>query len=312
MELFTIVLMRAHEAEVQRLVSCILAHLDHLNHKKNGVEVSVQTFADRSEIIGKAKLPGFQLYRLGSETFSKVGAAIAEYIIQQKEPKLIREIISKQYHYQDPQEIEKIESYCRQSVEEGQVAGSGEQSLSLPNRSVGNKEKIAELIGDYLQQYTTLNLDGFLRFRLKSYWSDLREAVEYGIDELVMEQQYQEFIALLKYFVYIQEAKIPVAHLMYKGEHEFVLLNERMDPIDTSQFARFTMETMDMELCLEDMIVSSLITVSPQQIYIHTREPAMTVIKTIMNIFEGRAQLCTHCKHCHPWLSGKNQSFPYS
>ena len=51
-----------------------------------------------------------------------------------------------------------------------------------------------------------------------------------------MDRQYQEFISLLQYFVYIQEAKIPAAHLIHKGGHEFVILNDRMEPIDANEF----------------------------------------------------------------------------
>ena len=59
-----------------------------------------------------------------------------------------------------------------------------------------------------LEENPQLSLDGFLKFRIQEYKEELREIAEYAIDEFMMDRQYQEFISLLQYFVYIQEAKI--------------------------------------------------------------------------------------------------------
>jgi putative sporulation protein YtxC len=129
-----------------------------------------------------------------------------------------------------------------------------------------------------------------------------------------MDKQYQEFISLLQYFVYIQDAKIPSAHLMHQGGHQFILLNDQFKPIETTQLDTwFTIEMLDKEVNFEDMIVSTLITVAPQQIYIHTREPEAQIIKTIMQIFEGRFSICDYCRQCVLLLGDrqkKDQLFP--
>ncbi len=115
---------------------------------------------------------------------------------------------------------------------------------------------------------------------------ELHEVIDYAVDEFLMERQYQEFISLLKYFVYIQEAKTPAAHLMHKGGSEFTILNDQLQPIDANQFdSSFSIELLDKDINFEDMIVSTLITVSPEQIYIHTREPDVQIISTISQIF---------------------------
>ena len=152
-----------------------------------------------------------------------------------------------------------------------------------------------------------------VRFRLLRYTEHLRGIVEYAIDEYTADKQYEEFISLLKYFVYIQEAKIPAAHLIHRGAHQFDLLNEKMEPIETKQLDQFVVEMIDKEINYEDMIVSTLITVSPQHVYIHTRNPDMQVIRTIQQIFEDRAAVCTSCPLCRPLLGDykKRQDHSY-
>jgi putative sporulation protein YtxC len=251
-----------------------------------------------AQIQALAVLPGFQLKKSGDTVYEKAGNAIAQYILEEVEGSILRELIVKEFHYDHPCDLEIIEGYCKQFL-----FYEGESLISNDEIKKRRLAKIGSQISEYLQTHTQLNLDGFLKFRLQEYVDEMREVVEYAIDEFMMDQQYQEFISLLKYFVYIQEAKIPSAHLIHKGGHEFVILNDELKPIDTSDFdASFTLEILDKDINLEDMIVSTLITVSPQTIYIHTREPDLPVIHTITQIFENRSTVCSYCRTCHVFL----------
>jgi putative sporulation protein YtxC len=232
---------------------------------------------------------------MGDTVYSLAGSAIAGYVLDQLEAGIIRDLIVREFHYEDPNDIVLIEGYCKQFLfYEGESLISSDE---IKNRRLA---KIGTAIADYLREHTLLVLDGFLRFRLQEYIDEMREVVEYAVDEFMMDRQYQEFISLLKYFVYIQEAKIPAAHLVHKGGHEFAILNEQWEPIDTSSLdSSFSFEILDKDINLEDMIVSTLITVSPQTIYIHTREPNLPVIHTITQIFEDRSTVCSYCRRCH-------------
>jgi len=167
--------------------------------------------------------------------------------------------------------------------------------------------KLAGAIEAYLAEERFLHVEGFLRFRAEPYLEELRDSVAYAVDEWMMERQYQEFISLLKYFVYIQEAKIPAAHVVHHGNHDFTLLNERMLPIDTKQMDQFVVELIDKDISYEDVIVSTLISVSPGKLFVHTQSPEDQVIKTILTIFEGRAELCTDCAVCLPLLEERRR-----
>ncbi|HEX7057484.1 MAG TPA: putative sporulation protein YtxC [Bacilli bacterium] len=234
--------------------------------------------------------------------------AVADSIVRDVEPAMILQIINKSYHFEDPQDLTKVESFCRSLLE-------GNESDLAPaeaKRCFARKGKIADEVFGWLQDYAELNLDGLVHFRLNAYKEELREVVEYAIEEFLMEKQYQEFISLLKYFVLIQDAKIPAAHLMHRGDNDFILLNEQMERIESGHISGFVPELADKDINYEDMIVSTLISVAPQQIYIHTREPEKQVIKTIQQIFENRTRLCTYCSACKPILGKKrkNRSLP--
>ncbi len=277
---------------VQRLhISKVRINWAHLNleHYEKIVCVPEGT---RAQIIGHKHL-----------LCTAASTAAAEYILDDLEEGMLKAIIQKEYGYEEQEEVAKIIYYCKEvmGIDGIEAVHSREKRISL----------ISTELCDYLAKYGEVNLEGFLNFRMKSYTDELREIVDYAIDEYLMEKQYQDFIALLKYFVYIQEAKIPVAHLMHKGENDFVLLNEEMKPIDTKHIGGLVVELMDKDVNYEDMIVSTLISVSPQKVYIHTREPDKQVIKTIQQIFENRTNLCTYCSMCKPILGKKRKNRLY-
>lgn len=304
MELFSIIVStRRHRIDhLFQKLSESFAGVALLNRK---VELELYPSEPFGAIICQAVLPQFQLQIHGQAVYKHAADALADYILAEMEEDLLRGLIVKEFGYVEKKEIEKIEYFCTELMNENPSGGG------MGNSYACRKAKIAQHLETYLNSHTELNLYGFARFRLKAYFDDLRSAVGCAVDEYLMDKQYQEFISLLKYFVYIQESKIPVAHLMHKGEQQFVLLNEKMKPIDVGVPDGLTIEMPDKEFQCEDMIVSTLISISPERVYIHTREPQLQIIHTIEQIFENRTSICTHCSHCRPILGKKNRNRIY-
>lgn len=270
------------------------------------VRFDCSEYPNHSVIRCMAELPAFQLQESGPIVYRMTANRVASFILDELEQQLLRDIITGPYRYTDEADIAAIEQYCRQVMDQHDCGME-----EVPKSRLRRQHKIADALFTFLEQHTELNISGFIQFRLHDYKDELREVAEFAIDEYIMDQQYQEFISLLKYFVYIQETKIPVAHLMHQGGSEFTMYNEQMNPIDTAQFDGFTVELLDKEINFEDMIVSTLISVSPQQIVIHTREPEEQVIKTITQIFENRAMVCTYCNVCGSVMGGKSKDQLY-
>lgn len=305
MELFALTLSKNWTAFADKLYVRLSFAARDLHTAGHHVRFECDSFKTHSTLRCVADLPRFQLHISGSTVLRQAAETLAFFILDEMEQQLLRGIITGHYRYVDEVDISSIEHYCRQ------VLDQHEPNADLPRSRLRRQKRIADSLFAYLEQHCEMNVAGFVRFRLADYMDELREVAEYAIDEYIMDQQYQEFISLLKYFVYIQETKIPVAHLMHRGGNEFTLYNEQMKPIDTEQFEGFTLELIDKEINFEDMIVSTLISVSPQKIVIHTRDPEEQVIKTIMQIFENRAIVCTYCKLCGTVLSGKNKDQLY-
>lgn len=299
MELFTL-LVNPAAIDAKRIEQALRGAVAEKAADARGVRFGCVPFTQGTGIVCELAEPGPETAAI---IRSAAARPIAEAMMEGYERTLLDRCIAKEIGTVDRESVEEVRVQC------------GRLMAGPPPKPEGDVfyerrlAKLASAVEVYLSTAAEpfLHVEGFLRFRAEAYMEELRDSVSYAVDEWMMERQYQEFISLLKYFVYIQEAKIPAAHVVHHGNHDFTLLNERMLPIDTKQMDQFVVELIDKDISYEDVIVSTLISVSPGKLFVHTRTPEEQVIKTILTIFEDRSEVCTDCHVCVPPLEGRGR-----
>jgi putative sporulation protein YtxC len=311
MELLTVSLMSASDEAIGKLQQCLNEEFADLHNKKgNAMPFRFHMDKTSGQIHCFAPLPEFNLSEDGPLVYRKAASAVAKYILNELEPLLLKSIIRKQFHYEDKAEAEAVERYCRNLLYNQAMPGEDRPEIETAADKARRKMKVAEELEVFLTENSRIHLDGFVTFRLNSYWDELREVAAYAVDEYVMDKQYQEFISLLKYFVRMQEVKLPIVHVLHKGGSEFALYDEQFKLLESAPADRIVAEMLESEMNMEDMIVSTLITVSPKQIVIHTRQPELPVMRTLETIFEQRVRLCAACRHCMPYFEEPAPALP--
>ncbi|MFF2480707.1 putative sporulation protein YtxC [Paenibacillus sp. NPDC058071] len=307
MELFTITLPASIEQALAKLTALLTDSISDDLHKAQGSSRALIRYTPHTgEIVScEAILPHFQLASHGTAVYRSAAKAVAEFIVTEMEPHILSAIIRRKYREHYAVDAPMIEKYCHELLHGSEWDGLGTKFLDADKQR--RKLKVSEEIEHYLQGHTSLHLDGFTMFRLQPYRKELAEIVDYALDEYVLDKQYQEFISLLKYFVGLQESKVPLVHLVHKGNHEFVMYNEKFQPFEPKPHSdRMVAEMLETEMNIEDMVISSLIAVSPKQIMIHTRQSDMQVIRTIETIFDNRVSVCLQCVDCSPCFDVAN------
>lgn len=300
MELFTVSLPEGAELPADSLAKQMTEHTFAALHIDFNTEPApaVEFHAvNERQIRCEAMLPAFQLQTHGPAVYKAVSQVLGEYVVGVLEPGILAAIIRRKYRHNSSAEPAIIEKYCHEMLHGKEWDGLGAKFLDADRQR--RKNKVADEIERYLHNYTQLNMAGFTAFRLHHYRKELAEVVEYALDEYVLDKQYQEFISLLKYFVFLQETKVPMVNLLHKGGHDFAIYNEFFEPLEPKPPTdRIVAEMLETEMNIEDMVISSLISVSPKQITIHTRQPEMQVIRTIETIFDSRVKVCVQCASC--------------
>ncbi|AJS59659.1 putative sporulation protein YtxC [Paenibacillus sp. IHBB 10380] len=235
-----------------------------------------------------------------SSLFHSVAEAVAEIILEIKEKQIVEGLLDKEFDFSGKEELERVVEHCLS------LLAKGEES---PNDSWKRRhKKLIKPIEKCLLEYSTFNLDGFIMFRQREYASELREIVEYAVDEFLVDRQYEEFVSLLKYFVYFQEPQIPVVHVIHKSGQELLLFDEVMNPLEKKPEDGVIVERLDQkDMEMEDVVVSTLISVCPAKVIIHTREPHMPAINTIIQIFDKRVEICRSCPECQAFFKEKEK-----
>ena len=167
--------------------------------------------------------------------------------------------------------------------------------------SAGEKEewvlRVQNEVNSFLSENKAIFLEGFFRFRLKDFVHQLKENLEEAIDQLLADKEYQEFIKLLRYFVEIQEPKILEVHVLFYSKEKFRLLDEEEKPLEHDYLLKVLGDLKDEGLKYEDLLLSALITLSPQRIILHHSEKT-SIVKTILNVFTERVTFCRDCELC--------------
>ncbi len=268
----------------------------------------------KSEIyrqIENAKLEGidavYEDYQLGSTLFISCGVKdkheefkyilsniLAGVIIEHYESKLIRKIVKENFFYLNGKEQAAVIDNTRKLLgEERQVQPGGFYKTA-------RKSIIMREILKYLDTEKELNIEGFINFRLGMYVSELNETVERALEIFVAEREYNEFIKLLRYFVEIQECKIDTVHLLQSGDGRYLLYDDNKNSISGEYFDELRSEILDDTINYDDLLISTLITVSPNRILIHDIDEFKNkeLIQTISNVFAERIILCSSCDLC--------------
>ena len=218
---------------------------------------------------------------------------ISDIILNHWEDPLLKEIIRENYYYFGEEERDNIFQYALRHINR---EGKDSQNTVY---WLGRKNRIIQKILDYLDANNWINIDGFIRFRLKDYIGELRDAAEKAVDEFLMEREYREFIQLLKYFVEVQAPRMDVVHVLVAGSL-FKLFDGRMQPVKSEYLDGFIVNMVVNEINFVDLLISALITIAPKQVTLHykSREGHSVTLDTIKNVFEGKVNECMGCILC--------------
>jgi putative sporulation protein YtxC len=230
-----------------------------------------------------------------------ISAAVADFIVEVLEKKLISHLLHHEFIYREAKQKEDIYGYVwkmlwlKDDEDEHGIFARDDEKIQV------RKAEIFVKAYEYVHQDGAFHADGFLRFRLKDYYNELYAITEYAVDEYVLDQEYKEFIRLLQYYISIQAPKIPLLHVIHQGAHRFQLLDDKGGEIQAEDLPDQWREWSQGAGNHGELIISTLMTIAPQKIVLHTAEPSLKVIQTLCQIFEERLTVCKGCMTCKKW-----------
>lgn len=227
---------------------------------------------------------------LGYKAIKTLCSELAQYIISNYEENLIKKIISDNYGYYSFAEQEQLLESSLLKLRLGE-----KYVYTVNSRKILIEKKLSE----YFKTYDYIQIDGFVRFRLKEYMLRLEEYIEEAADEFVAKREYNEFIKLLRSFVEIQNPQHNKIHIATDKSGFYSIYDGNKNDL-TLECTKSFLSELEEGANFDDVLMSYLIMVAPRTIVLHGYQffRNMDLLETITNVFPGRFIICTDCEFC--------------
>lgn len=161
------------------------------------------------------------------------------------------------------------------------------------------KNKLREV----LENSKSINLNGFIKFRLKFINLYVSQIVEKCIDSFLMKQEYLDFLNIISYIAENDSKEMDVVNILYnKGKLQ--LYDSKMKKLNYISNVEISQELDGKVLIYDEYVVNVLLNISPKKIILHINkvkglsQDAKNTIDLLKRIFEGKVEYCSGCKFC--------------
>ncbi|MGE7600926.1 sporulation protein YtxC [Peribacillus sp. NPDC097675] len=204
------------------------------------------------------------------------------FLLEEKTLPVLKQIIVSKFFYKEQEEIDAILEIALSIIEGEKSEGGGVLFCK-------EKQSIQDGLKSIVAGKVSFSFDAFTTFRLRSFRHALEKYAGLAIDEYKLEQDYQNFIAMLRDRLHEQKSKLSRLHLVYHDgfqfyDHELGRLDRRKltSMIDRKLLA-------DSSFFLDTVIWAPLLSIAPTSLYIYTDNKEEGLIQTMTRIFEERA-----------------------
>lgn len=286
------------EGNVEELKSIIHKNIESLINEGIEIKEDVSYFQAMCFLKYDVKIESIKSYSINDfiVVFKRcLAEALSEYIQSCEELNIIHRIINYEYYYFSIEEKVEIQNKVID------LLGSNEDEKAYKGYFFDDrKSKITQELVEFLENNSQIHVNGFITFRLQEYVLQLIEIVEKAVEDFLVDKEYNEFIKLLKYFVDVQEAKIEEVHIIMEKDSKYKLLDKWSNLINDELFEDIATEITDDDMNYEDLLISSLITIAPNKIFIHRSSLLEddNILRTIYRIFGERVETCDGCDWC--------------
>lgn len=224
---------------------------------------------------------------------------LAAYIINKYTNDFFKVFINKNYGYMSHRDKNKI--YDDVIISFSKISSKIQDEYKL---------SIEFEIYRYLLEDNTdyIDLDGFVRFRLKDFIQELEWMVDNVVDDFFANQQYEQFVELIQKILSTQKPVIRAINILPDIKKQYFICDENFEELTMSRIVNITndLDLMDeyyfiRELSEDEFLLSLLIDLAPTKLIIHEYDKFKNkrLFETISRIFKHRMIKCDGCKHCN-------------
>ncbi len=215
-----------------------------------------------------------------------ISRALAQFLLIYHERNWLDEMLARRYHTFDDEEHREIVQDVLKLLHTDR------------EQDVGRLDLASTLIFSYLESNPAVVVEGIRTFLLPEIRLEYEEAIDQAVDIFLMEQEYQEFVRLLRQLVKVAGHSMDWIHVRFDGNQFYF-----EDPSGTrmgDDLVADMLEGVDPEEgALDDVLISALVTMAPRRITVHRGRLNREGRETLKQVFEGNVLFCHGCARCY-------------
>ncbi|MBE5039621.1 hypothetical protein INF28_03980 [Oscillospiraceae bacterium DSM 107454] len=218
---------------------------------------------------------GLKAFTLNKKDLPEISIPMAKWINQSIFKNKIQKIIANKYQLLTEEERLQI---CLISIQR------------LKEENTGFNDMIRKQLLLQFELNNQLNLEGFVTFCLKEYQTELELLIEECLEEYLTEKDYYEFLELLRYFAEVEESRFGSLIIRAQKDGSYHYFDENLYDITSECKEIFFKDFADPEASEDDILVSILIILLPEQIYFLNAEYIQNtnILQTLKAVFQDR------------------------
>lgn len=155
------------------------------------------------------------------------------------------------------------------------------------------RESIFYNLNNYISNNNHIDIDGFVKFRMKDLLSYISNICDIALEEYLIKKDYDEFINVLRYFIKVQDSKIDTLKVYIRKDSSFILYDKYNNIIQNENDEELMNMFIKENLNYEDFLISTLLSLCPKHIQIYDSlktNSSREVIETIKSIFQEKVE----------------------
>lgn len=215
-----------------------------------------------------------------------VAQAVGYVVVERLEVEWLRRLLRRQRPQYTAEEIAGVVEKARAELDHRTAAGRGERA------------NVSARLLAHLGEESVLNVEGFFRFRLRSYADEIARCLRVAVRRFEKEREYAEFVKLLRFFLECQEPVVEELHILPDGQGSFSLEDPEGAIVHDGDLEEFVTDlSFDGQVRREDLLISALLTLAPQHVYCHLRPDVWNLV-TLEDVLAERLNYCSGCARC--------------
>ncbi len=217
---------------------------------------------------------------------SAIAQAVSQTIVGDYEQQYLRSALKLRKPQYAPDECDEVIALVRREIERMEEVGRS------------GRREIPSRVLHHVSEERLLNLDGFVRFRLRDYTKELRECLAVTLRRYESDREYVEFVDLLRSFMESQEPSVDELHILPDEFGAFSLVDQGGSVVHDDYLESFVKDlSTDGHVIREDLLLSALITLAPIRVRCHL-QPERWNLMTLERVLADRLQYCPGCERC--------------